>query len=288
MSRKSYFKILGFHLFSLSVFFNYFLIPVTFLQKVRLFILEMNKCLNCGKEIPEGRKFCSSSCSAKYNNVRRQRRPWTEEQHRKNRKERPVLLKEEKIPNYMKRCASALGVEIKDIPETLRSFYWDRNYSVFEFWYRFQIPFWILQKVFRANSIAFRDAVESQKVALEEGRKSVQADEIHFKTGHHTTWEGLEVFYRSSYELEFAQQLDEQKVSYRVENLRIRYFDSQQKRERVAVPDFYLPETNEIVEIKSSWTYDEQLMKDKFKAYREAGYVPRLILDKKEINGPLV
>lgn len=251
----------------------------------------MNSCLQCGKEIPEGRKFCSSSCSAKYNNVRRQRKPWTEEQHKKNqrgRKSKPATVREKKLPKYYSRCASALGVKIEDVPETLRSFYWDRNYSVFEFWYKFQIPFWILQKIFKANSIAFRDSIESQKVALEEGRKSIQVDSIHFKAGHHTSWEGLEIFYRSSYELEFAQQLDEQKISYRVESLRIRYFDSQQQKERVAVPDFYLPETNEIVEIKSSWTYDEQLMKDKFKAYREAGYSPKLILDKKEITGPLV
>ena len=157
------------------------------------------RCLQCGKEIPEGRNFCSSSCSANYNNVRRQIKTWT---------------------NYMYRCAKSLGVEVQDVPETLRTFYWSRNYSVFEFWYKFQIPFWILQKIFKANAIPFRDSVESQKIALEEGRKTLQADQIHYKTGHHVSWEGLEFFYRSSYELEYAKQLDEQKIPYRVENLR--------------------------------------------------------------------
>lgn len=240
------------------------------------------RCLQCGKEIPEGRKFCSSSCSAKYNNVRRQRRPWTEEQHLKNRKPRikVEIPKEKKIPNYMYRCAKSLGVEVQDVPETLRTLYWSRNYSVFEFWYKFQIPFWILQKIFKANAIPFRDSVESQKIALEEGRKTLQADQIHYKTGHHVSWEGLEFFYRSSYELEYAKQLDEQKIPYRVENLRIRYFDTQRNKERVAVPDFYLPETNEIVEIKSTWTYNKQEMEDKFDAYKKAGYIPMLMLDK--------
>jgi hypothetical protein len=44
-----------------------------------------------------------------------------------------------------------------------------------------------------------------------------------------------------------------------------------------------LPETNEIVEIKSSWTYDEQNIKDKFNAYKNLGYKTKLILDHVEI-----
>lgn len=243
----------------------------------------MNRCLNCGKEIPEGRKFCSSSCSAKYNNVRRQRKPWTEEQHIKNRKQRIIQKKEKKVPNYMHRCAKALRVQLEDVPETLRSFYWDRNYSVFEFWYKFQIPFWILQKIFKEHSIQFRNLSESQRVAFEENRKAPRTDESRYKTGHHMSWEGIEFYYRSSYELEYAQQLDEQRIPYRVESLRIRYFDTQRGIERIAVPDFYLPETNEIVEIKSTWTYDRQEMEDKFGSYRKLGYIPKLILDRQVI-----
>ena len=52
------------------------------------------------------------------------------------------------------------------------------------------------------------------------------------------------------------------------------------KRNRVAVPDFYLPETNEIIEIKSSWTFDKQNMKDKFIAYKNLGYIPKVILNR--------
>ena len=245
----------------------------------------MNFCKCCGKEIPEGRKFCNSSCAAKYNNKHRTRKPWTEEQKRKIRKERVFLPKVERVPNYMKRCAEAFGVPVEDVSETVRSFYYDRHYSVVEFWIRFRIPFWILQKIFRANSIPFRDSVESQKVALEEGRKVVCVDKVHFKTGHHTTWEGLDIYYRSSYELEYAQYLDRCKVPYRVENLRIRYFDTQKSKERVAIPDFYLPRTNEIVEIKSTWTYNKQEMNDKFEAYRNLGYIPKLILDRKDVLG---
>ena len=56
-------------------------------------------------------------------------------------------------------------------------------------------------------------------------------------------------------------------------------------KERVAIPDFYLPRTNEIVEIKSTWTYNKQEMNDKFEAYRNLGYIPKLILDRKEVLG---
>ena len=53
--------------------------------------------------------------------------------------------------------------------------------------------------------------------------------------------------------------------------MRIKYFDSQKNEYRCAIPDFYLPDENLIVEIKSDYTLDEQNMKDKKKAYLENG-----------------
>ena len=69
-----------------------------------------------------------------------------------------------------------------------------------------------------------------------------------------------------------------------VEELKIEYFDSQQSKKRVAIPDFYLPDTNEIVEIKSDFTLDIQEMLDKFDAYKKLGYIPKLILEGKEVD----
>lgn len=105
-----------------------------------------------------------------------------------------------------------------------------------------------------------------------------------YKHGYHTTWNGKEIFYRSSYELEYAQQLDEKQIDYEVESLRIEYWDSQECTYRIAIPDFYLPETNEIVEIKSDWTYDPINMKDRVQKYRELNYNFKLFLDKKELH----
>ena len=100
----------------------------------------------------------------------------------------------------------------------------------------------------------------------------------------HTTWAGDEVFLRSSYELDYANYLDENQISYSVEDLRIEYYDSQQDRTRIAIPDFYISSTNEIVEIKSDFTLDIQEMLDKFEAYKKLGYIPKLVLEGEEVD----
>lgn len=106
----------------------------------------------------------------------------------------------------------------------------------------------------------------------------------HSHQDYHKTWEEKEVFLRSSYELDYATFLDENKIQYEVEILRIPYYDSYLQRDRVAIPDFYLPGTNEIVEIKSDFTLDIQEMLDKFDAYKKLGYTPKLILEHEEID----
>lgn len=105
-----------------------------------------------------------------------------------------------------------------------------------------------------------------------------------YKSGWHTTWNGKEIYYRSSYELDYAKYLDEQNIDYEVESLRIKYFDSQSKDYRCAIPDFYIPSTNEIIEIKGMYTLDVQNLKDKFERYKQLGYKPKLILEHKEVD----
>lgn len=93
-----------------------------------------------------------------------------------------------------------------------------------------------------------------------------------YKTERHTSWDGKIFLLRSSYETDFANILDEQQTPYEVEALRIRYFDTQQQKERIAIPDFLLTESNTIIEVKSSWTFDKQNMLDKRDAYIALGY----------------
>lgn len=102
----------------------------------------------------------------------------------------------------------------------------------------------------------------------------------------HRTWEGKDVYLRSSYELAYAKELDDKKIKYDTECIRILYFDSQKQKYRVAIPDFYLPDSNTIVEIKSEYWLNEENMKDKSQEYQRIGFNFQLIVDGKLV-GPL-
>lgn len=136
---------------------------------------------------------------------------------------------------------------------------------------------------FKKNGIKLRNLSQSLSLSYEESRLSVKSD-VRYKQGWHKTWDGKQVFYHSSYELEYAKKLDEQKISYEMESLRIRYFDTQKNKERIAIPDFYIPSTNTIIEIKSNHTLDEQNMLDRVREFKNLGYNFKLILENKEMD----
>jgi len=138
----------------------------------------------------------------------------------------------------------------------------------------------IIRKFFK---IHFRNFSDSVRNAISQG-KHVLPDVGQYKTEWHKTWNDKEYFLRSSYETDYANLLDEQHINYEVEELKIKYFDSIQNKYRLAIPDFYLPESNTIVEIKSWYTLDIQNMKDKVKRYKELGYNFKLILEHEEID----
>ena len=66
--------------------------------------------------------------------------------------------------------------------------------------------------------------------------------------------------------------------------MRLIYYDTQKKKRRVAIPDIYIPCENKIIEIKSSWSYDEQNWKDRLKTYKKLGYKVKLIISKGRKN----
>lgn len=102
--------------------------------------------------------------------------------------------------------------------------------------------------------------------------------------GNKYSWEGNIYYLRSSYEEIYANELDNNKIKYDYENLRIKYWHSQKQEFRTAILDFYLINKNMIVEIKSIYTLDLQNMKDKKKSYLENGYKFKCICDFKEIK----
>lgn len=170
--------------------------------------------------------------------------------------------------------------EIDRITDILETEY--RTMSFLELEEKYGVNNQTLHYVFSRLGIKKRGMSASIILSIESGRMPLKEYERYpYKSGHHVTWQGKKFWYRSSYEKEYCETLDREQVPYEMETLRIRYWDSQRSQERIAIPDFFLSESNEIVEIKSTWTYDEQNMRDRFKKYRELGYSCKLLLDKK-------
>ena len=137
---------------------------------------------------------------------------------------------------------------------------------------------------FDIESRSLSDAVSN---AISQDRLVI-GDSIVFIQKWHTTWDNKQVYLRSSYEINYAQSLDKKQIKYEVECMRIRYFSPTKQKYRIAIPDFYLPETNTIVEIKSSYWLDLDEMKSKFIAYKDLGFTSKLIMDDieyEDLNG---
>ena len=168
----------------------------------------------------------------------------------------------------------------------LYDLYWNKNISSTQLAKMFNYtssPTNITQKFFKKY---LEIPVKSVKYATNEnyfeGRQTNPEIHNQYKQHWHTTWNGKDVYLRSSYEEDFANELDEKQIDYDVELLRIKYFNTIENEFRCAIPDFYIPSKNMIVEIKSNWTFNEQEMQDKKKAYLEQGYNFKLILEHKE------
>ena len=125
---------------------------------------------------------------------------------------------------------------------------------------------------------------EEFKEKLRRLQKETNYGHKHYIKDIHTSWNGYQFVSRSSYELDYANILDAQQINYEYEAFRIKYYDTYLEVERTSIPDFYLPDSNTIVEIKSTYTLNVQNMKDRVKAYRDLGYNFILMLNKKEVN----
>ena len=142
----------------------------------------------------------------------------------------------------------------------------------------------ITQKVFKAIlDIPVRSVHDAVMENYFNGKLGgYEVNTPNYKHGWHTSWNGKEVYLRSSYEFSYAEYLDSKCIDYDVESLRIKYFDTQHEIFRCAIPDFYLIDTNTIVEVKSDYTLDRIEMKDKVAAYKSLGYNFKLILNGEE------
>lgn len=294
-------------------------IPIAKLLKERR-VKEYNKnpkcCLYCNKPISYERKratFCNSSCAAKYNNHNRVLTNGLKEYKKKHCKwcgaekgkcKHPEICKLHQcitrslIPyfgfNQLTIGTEKIYEEFIRVKNMLYDLYWNQHLSLQELKDKFPLCSKGLSGMkILLNAIGIKLRTNKQAVnnfIKQHPDRAINQSGLNinypFKSGWHTTWDNKKIFYRSNDELEFAKQLDEKKILYEVEKLRIFYYDTQKQCERLAVVDFYLPDTNEIFEIKGYMWYNEttkQNMRDKFVAYKKAGYIPHLIVNNSEI-----
>lgn len=169
--------------------------------------------------------------------------------------------------------------------QKLYDFYYNRNLGLIELSKETGLNQTTVRMLFRKANIPLRSISEGIQTAIKEGRTKARIAP-NFHSGVHVSWSGQECRYRSSWELEYMKQLDEQKINYIYEPWWIWYYNSEVQKKRLCCPDFFLPDTNEIVELKSSYTIagKVQEIKDKFKEYKNLGYYPKLLLNWKFVD----
>lgn len=203
----------------------------------------------------------------------------------------PVMIKK---MGFDERKIGTIGVyeEFERIKNILIEDYWDNKMSCSDINKKYSAYITDIMYVF---NIQKRSVSQSVSNAYDQGKLDKfklaknSADNpkinyhLHYVQGWHTTWTGTQVFYRSSYELEYCKELDEKKIEYTMEKIRIFYWDSQLLKQRLAIPDFYIPGENLIVEVKAYYHHDPINIRDRVKSYREHGYNFKYILEHEEV-----
>lgn len=264
-------------------------------------------CPYCGNSIPfekRTNKFCSQNCANSYTNRTRKRKPWTLDRRLafskslQNGKIYTCQYCGKLIPQkgsccdecyqYIRRVKTfnkfglttgPLKNRYDEFLEILYNEYFILKHSLRQIYSIYKVDTGTLWKYIKINFGDCRDQRNGVLLAIEDGRLTPN-NSNKFVTGVHISWDGVKYNYRSSWEVKFMKELDENKIPYKYEPFSIKYYNSNKKSFRIAFPDFYLPESNEIIELKSSYTLGSiQEMKDKFKAYKDLGYIPKLLLD---------
>ena len=169
--------------------------------------------------------------------------------------------------------------EFDRVVNILKEDYFDNELSLLDISKKYNMNFKTIQLILKYSGVMLRTNIEAGHLAVKNGKGNYDnAVCFPYKSGYHITWKNKEVHYRSNYEKEYYSILDEQKIDYEVESLKILYYDTQKKKFRIAIPDIYIKDINEIIEIKSKWTLDEINMNDKVKAYKKLGYNVKLMI----------
>lgn len=166
--------------------------------------------------------------------------------------------------------------EFHRVKTMLNDLYWNKNMSIpdmFNMFNKGQITSYLastgnFRKLLK-HFINFRNVTDGLKLWVNVNQRSFDGN---FTTAKHISWNKKTFICKSTYEIDLCKELDTGKIKYIVEPFTVNYYDNTLKQWRFAIPDFYLPDFNTIIEVKSSFTYDRQNMIDKAKAYIEQGY----------------
>lgn len=262
--------------------------------------LKNDNCKKCGKEISVKKRTkigisCCDSCKKRY-----KVKKWLKSKEVKNNEiickfcgdkvcKKPDICNKFRQKNNIfvqylgfdknKFGSNEIYIEFDRVVNNLKEDYFNNELSMTGIGKKYKMNYQTVYMIFKKLKIKPRNNSESIFNAIKNGK--INYDNVvsyPYKSGYHITWNNKKVHYRSSYELEYYKKLDEQKIDYEVEKLKLIYFDTQKKKRRIAIPDIYIPNENKIIEIKSSWTYDEQNWKDRLKVYEKLGYKVELFM----------
>jgi len=247
-------------------------------------------CIQCGKELEVDKRASSKLCKCEECKKRNRKKKCSIcGQYKCLRKD--ICKKYQLFPTLIKyfgfdeNVIGTIGIykEFERIKTILYNEYIDCRLSSMELAEKYNYK-WkhCFTNILKGLNIPIRNKSDSNKNTILMGRRKLP-NNYKYKCGWHTSWNGKKYFYRSGYELDYCKELDDKKIDYEMESLRFLYWDSQQQKERVAIPDFHIIDEHLIVEIKSDYTYDEQNMKDKVKEYKKHGYDFKLILEHEEM-----
>lgn len=232
----------------------------------------------------------------------------------KCRKLRPIQKRKNRICKYCWEkkwsCKSKFCKKFQLLPGLIKYFWFDKNklghFSAVTEYYRIEF---MLRRDYLKNKLSIPDLIKKywyydhprnfskilDSIGIKKrtpqdwstlkrlaGLTRLWTRKFPFKQQWHTTREWTQVYLRSSYETEVANKLDLLKTPYITEKPIIQYIN-EKWNPSAAYPDFYLPDHNILIEVKSTYFRNKENMELKFKAYEALWYKCVLIVDKKVV-----
>lgn len=137
------------------------------------------------------------------------------------------------------------------------------------------------------NKLPVQNMTESQKKIFGEKiskklRESIMSGRIKLSP----SWKKVpykNLILRSKWERIVAEFLDKNNIKWEYETKKINYWDNDRRLEAITIPDFYIPSTNTVIEVKSNAELKSNKTKDKIAGINEKGF-NTLLVGRKEIR----